>query len=92
MGAVTGTITATEKIDIRDNGSVDGEMLSPRIRIAEGALFHGFVEMPKPRRAAAAALDLPTASVWLAPEKDREKSAAEKKPDKKTAGQAAAMR
>jgi cytoskeletal protein CcmA (bactofilin family) len=49
LGEVTGTITATDKIDIGHSGSVDGDVISPRVRIAEGAHFNGFVEMPEVR-------------------------------------------
>ena len=33
LGEVTGNVTATEKVDIRDNGSVDGDIASPRVAI-----------------------------------------------------------
>src|SRR5262245_21632841 len=39
LGEVTGNVTASEKVDIRDNGSVDGDIVSPRVAIAEGAHF-----------------------------------------------------
>src|SRR5687767_549950 len=35
LGEVVGNVTATEKVDIRDNGSVDGDIASPRVAIAE---------------------------------------------------------
>jgi cytoskeletal protein CcmA (bactofilin family) len=46
LGEMAGTIAATDKIDIRDSGVLDGDVISPRVRIAEGAHFRGFVEMP----------------------------------------------
>src|SRR5689334_20476836 len=46
-GEVTGNVTASEKVDIRDKGSVDGDIVSPRIAIAEGAHFRGSVDMQK---------------------------------------------
>jgi len=63
LGEVTGNVTASEKVDIRDNGSVDGDIISPRVAIAEGAHFRGSVDMrrrgapgqPAPNRAGAAA-------------------------------------
>src|SRR5690242_15096454 len=45
LGEVTGNVTATEKVDIRDNGSVDGDIIAPRVAIAEGAHFRGSVDM-----------------------------------------------
>lgn len=66
LGEVTGNITASEKVDIRDNGSVDGDITSPKVAIAEGAHFRGAIDMnrggvpksdakPAPAPAAAAA-------------------------------------
>src|SRR6266498_2826540 len=53
LGEVTGNVTASDKVDIRDNGSVDGDIISPRVAIAEGAHFRGSVDMQ--RKAAQAA-------------------------------------
>jgi cytoskeletal protein CcmA (bactofilin family) len=47
LGEVTGNVTASEKVDIRDNGSVDGDIIAPRVAIAEGAHFRGSVDMQK---------------------------------------------
>src|ERR1700730_754590 len=47
LGEVVGNVTASEKVDIRDNGSVDGDIISPRVAIAEGAHFRGSVDMQK---------------------------------------------
>ena len=45
LGEVNGNVTASEKVDIRDGGSVDGDIISPRVAIAEGAHFRGSVDM-----------------------------------------------
>lgn len=47
LGEVHGNITASDKVDIRDNGSVDGDIVSPRVAIAEGAHFRGSVDMQR---------------------------------------------
>ena len=47
LGVVIGNITAAEKVDIRENGSVDGNIVSPRLAIAESAHFRGSVDMQK---------------------------------------------
>ena len=47
LGEVTGNVTATEKVDIRDNGSVDGDLAAPRVAIAEGAHFRGSIDMQR---------------------------------------------
>ena len=65
LGEVTGNVTASEKVDIRDNGSVDGDIASPRVAIAEGAHFRGSVDMQnkgaKPVAAAQAQAPRPAA-------------------------------
>ena len=45
LGAVTGNITATESVGLRDSGSVDGDISAPRVAIAEGAHFRGSIDM-----------------------------------------------
>ena len=47
LGEVTGNVSASEKVDIRDGGSVDGDIISPRVAIAEGAHFRGSVDMQR---------------------------------------------
>ena len=47
LGEVTGNVTASEKVDIRDNGSVDGDIAAPRVAIAEGAHFRGSIDMQR---------------------------------------------
>jgi cytoskeletal protein CcmA (bactofilin family) len=60
LGEVTGNVTASEKVDIRDNGSVDGDIVSPRVAIAEGAHFRGSVDMQ--RKATGASAPQPAAA------------------------------
>ncbi len=47
LGEVSGNVTASDKVDIRDNGSVDGDLIAPRVAIAEGAHFRGSVDMQR---------------------------------------------
>ncbi len=47
LGEVSGNVSASEKVDIRDNGSVDGDIVAPRVAIAEGAHFRGSVDMQR---------------------------------------------
>ena len=47
LGEVNGNIAASEKVEIRDGGSVDGDIVSPRVAIAEGAHFRGSVDMQR---------------------------------------------
>src|SRR5947208_15389318 len=63
LGEGTGNVTASEKVDIRDNGSVDGDIVSPRVAIAEGAHFRGSVDMQRK----ATPVQQPKAEVKAAP-------------------------
>lgn len=61
LGEVNGNISATEKVEIRDGGSVDGDIVSPRVAIAEGAHFRGSVDMQRKAQPAAAPQPRPAA-------------------------------
>jgi cytoskeletal protein CcmA (bactofilin family) len=47
MGAVTGDVTAGEKVEIGGLGSVTGNITSPRLAIVDGGYLSGKVEMPR---------------------------------------------
>ncbi len=51
LGEVIGNVSASEKVDIRENGSVEGDITSPRVAIAEGAHFRGSVDMAQKAKA-----------------------------------------
>ena len=44
-GQVTGNLTAAEKIEIREHGVVEGDIVAPRVAIADGAKFRGSIDM-----------------------------------------------
>jgi cytoskeletal protein CcmA (bactofilin family) len=44
-GRVTGNIVASERVELKANCKVVGDIRSPRILIADGALFKGSVDM-----------------------------------------------
>jgi len=67
LGEVTGNVTASEKVDIRDKGSVDGDIISPRVAIAEGAHFRGSVDMQRKSGATAATTQPQAAKPATAP-------------------------
>jgi cytoskeletal protein CcmA (bactofilin family) len=69
LGEVTGNVTASEKVDIRDNGSVDGDIASPRVAIAEGAHFRGAVDMQRTGAKPASKPAAPTAAGPAQPQK-----------------------
>src|SRR5512140_954773 len=56
LGEVVGNINASEKVDIRENGSVDGDIIAPRVAIAEGAHFRGSIDMQRRTQSAMAPL------------------------------------
>lgn len=53
LGAVTGNVTAGERVQIQNTGSVMGDVTSPRLAIAEGGSICGKVQMPQSRPGAA---------------------------------------
>jgi cytoskeletal protein CcmA (bactofilin family) len=66
QGEVHGNISATERVDIRDAGSVDGDLAAPRVAIADGAHFRGSIDMQRsgaePKAAAEAAPKTPAST------------------------------
>jgi cytoskeletal protein CcmA (bactofilin family) len=47
MGAVTGNVTAGEKVEIHATGSVNGDIESPRLAVVDGGCLRGRVSMPQ---------------------------------------------
>jgi cytoskeletal protein CcmA (bactofilin family) len=47
FGQVNGNLAATEKVDIKENGSVEGDIVAPRVAIADGSHFRGSIDMQK---------------------------------------------
>ena len=67
LGQLVGNVIATEKVDIRDNGSIDGDITSPRVVISEGAHFRGSVDMKREGTAEHPAAGKPKAVSKTAP-------------------------
>ena len=72
LGHVTGNLVATEKVDIRENGSVEGDIVAPRVAIADGSHFRGSIDMqrreaPAPARTADALTADAKAPVFVSP-------------------------
>ncbi len=56
QGSVEGKLTATERVELRKTAVVNGDIVTQRIAIEEGALFKGKIEIQKePGKAAAPA-------------------------------------
>jgi cytoskeletal protein CcmA (bactofilin family) len=68
LGEVTGNVTASEKVEIRDNGSVDGDITAPRVAIAEGAHFRGSIDMQRSGKGGEAKAEQKTATPPPAPQ------------------------
>jgi len=75
LGEVNGNVTATEKVDIRDGGSVDGDIISPRVAIAEGDHFRGSVDMQRKGSPVAVAPAAPKPAVSQPVEKGQPQAA-----------------
>ncbi len=48
QGQVIGNVKATERVDLANGGSLDGDISAPRISIADGAHFRGSIDMQRP--------------------------------------------
>jgi cytoskeletal protein CcmA (bactofilin family) len=65
LGELTGNINAAERVEIREDGAVDGDIVAPRVAIAEGAHFRGSIDMQRkgqPGKPGALAAPAPAAS------------------------------
>jgi len=47
LGHVSGNVLASEKVEIQEGGRLEGDIISPRIAISDGAHFRGKVDMEK---------------------------------------------
>jgi cytoskeletal protein CcmA (bactofilin family) len=48
LGKVKGNITASDRVDIRNEGSLAGDVICQRISIEDGAYFKGSIDIRKP--------------------------------------------
>jgi cytoskeletal protein CcmA (bactofilin family) len=46
-GAVTGNVTAAERVDLLPTASIDGDIVTPRLSMADGAVIRGKVDAGK---------------------------------------------
>ena len=53
LGKVRGNMTATDRVDIRAEGSLSGDVSAARISIEDGAFFKGGIDIRKPDEQAA---------------------------------------
>jgi cytoskeletal protein CcmA (bactofilin family) len=48
LGKVRGNVTATDRVDIRAEGALTGDVAAARISIEDGAFFKGGIDIRKP--------------------------------------------
>ena len=48
LGKVRGNLTASDRVDIRSDGSLTGDVVAARISIEDGAFFKGGIDIRKP--------------------------------------------
>jgi cytoskeletal protein CcmA (bactofilin family) len=61
LGKVRGNITATDRVDIRAEGALTGDVAAARISIEDGAFFKGGIDIRKPDTKQAAVASAPPA-------------------------------
>ena len=54
LGKVRGNVSATDRVDIRAEGSLTGDVAAARISIEDGAFFKGGIDIKKPEGSKAA--------------------------------------
>lgn len=69
LGKVRGNVSATDRVDIRAEGSLNGDVAAARISIEDGAFFKGGIDIRKPdaKPAQAASAAGPVAVASAAP-------------------------
>ena len=65
IGEVVGNITADDKVEIAATGSMRGDIVAPRVVLADGARFKGSIDMDR-KSAAAAQTARPAAAAEVA--------------------------
>ncbi len=53
LGKIRGNVTATDRVDIRSEGALTGDVSAARISIEDGAFFKGGIDIRKPEAKAA---------------------------------------
>ena len=59
LGKVRGNLTASDRVDIRSDGSLTGDVIAARISIEDGAFFKGGIDIQKPEPASKAEVKPP---------------------------------
>ena len=68
LGKVKGNVSATDRVDIRAEGSLNGDVAAARISIEDGAFFKGGIDIRKPdAKPLASDRDVRSRLRWLSP-------------------------
>jgi cytoskeletal protein CcmA (bactofilin family) len=62
LGKVRGNLTASDRVDIRSDGSLTGDVVAARISIEDGAYFKGGIDIRKAGQKANGGEELPKAA------------------------------
>ena len=61
LGKVKGNVSASDRVDIRSEGSLTGDVIAQRISIEDGAFFKGGIDIRKPGKEGEPSLPLTVA-------------------------------
>ena len=86
LGEVVGNIQASDKVSIRDTGVVEGDIVAPKVAIAEGARFRGKIDMQQGARPKGEEKPVPEAKQHGRTQLQPQATAAAKAPAPATAG------
>jgi cytoskeletal protein CcmA (bactofilin family) len=65
VGEVVGNITADDKVEVAETGSMKGDIMSPRVVLADGARFKGSIDMEVKPRAVSSGAGAPGAAAAM---------------------------
>jgi cytoskeletal protein CcmA (bactofilin family) len=49
-GELLGNVTASERVDLRETAEIEGDVVTPALKMADGATFRGKVDMKDSKR------------------------------------------
>jgi cytoskeletal protein CcmA (bactofilin family) len=58
LGKIAGNVTAFERVEIRSSGRMNGDLVSPKVQMADGATFSGKLETRNPSKSNKAKTEL----------------------------------
>ncbi|HJX84835.1 MAG TPA: polymer-forming cytoskeletal protein [Candidatus Angelobacter sp.] len=67
LGKVKGNVTVSDRVDIRHEGSLSGDVVCQRLSIEDGAYFKGSIDIRKPKEQANAPAKIESASTPAQP-------------------------